>query len=115
MTFISPIPQQHIQLFQEHNVFNNDVEPTSNNYSFGVEISPNPTRDYLNISFPMLTEGKIQCELRLTDMQGNIVKRDVISQALHQIVVKDLAKGSYIVSIYHDGLLLDSQKVMILK
>jgi len=78
-----------------------------------VNIYPNPTSDYINISFDGYNAS---IDLEVFDIIGNktIIIKD-ISEAIYKIDVKNWHEGIYFIKIY-DGLkLVKQQKIVIVK
>jgi len=85
------------------------IEDLANN---GVSIFPNPSKDYVNVSF---TDNSIAHEVVITDMNGRLVSRNQ-SEGTMQISTASLSSGIYMVSVAQaDGKVALRKKLVVLK
>jgi hypothetical protein len=64
-------------------------------------IWPNPVTDNLYVQFPY-TKGSLE----ITDMNGRIVRREIITNMVTTVPVQQLARGLYVITIRYDGTVL---------
>ncbi len=84
-----------------------DIEkPTTEIFAF-----PNPTIDFVNISMTGL-ELEGQKSYRLYDIQGRLLKQNVINQTEAQVSFSYLSPSVYILVVYNDGQILKSFKII---
>jgi hypothetical protein len=81
-----------------------------------LHIYPNPASDYLLVQMDLLTSISEQ-ELLVTDSNGNQIYAVKIQDAKQQIAidVQNWANGSYIVSIFNEGHMLESETIHVVR
>ena len=62
------------------------------------ELYPNPAQNFLNIDFESESTGK----LFLFDMQGKVLKQEILYSGFQNFNVSDISKGMYIIKIQSD-------------
>lgn len=72
----------------------------------GLEIFPNPTRDYINLSYEVIENTEISAQIY--DMQGRLMQvynnlSSTAGEHQHRINVSDLASGNYNIVITSEG------------
>jgi Secretion system C-terminal sorting domain len=89
---------------------------TSETLHSQLHIYPNPASDYLLVQMDLLTSISAQ-ELLVTDSNGNQIYAFKIQDAKQQIAidVQNWANGSYIVSIFQDGHMLESETIHVVR
>lgn len=84
-----------------------DIEkPTTEIFAF-----PNPTIDFVNISMTGL-ELDGQKSYRLYDIQGRLLKQNLINQTEAQVSFSYLSPSIYILVVYNDSQILKSFKII---
>ena len=88
----------------------NEQEGHANYFLFG----PNPVDDLLNIYVPTLATPMNELTFSLFDVQGKQLKEFQFESdnTTYMIDVSPLASGNYILSVSHNGQLLESKKVV---
>lgn len=88
----------------------NELEAHENYFLFG----PNPVVDMLNIYVPTLTTPMNELAFSLFDVQGKQLKEFQFESdnTTYMIDVSPLASGNYILSVSHNGQLLESKKMV---
>lgn len=85
---------------------NGDVLPESSNMDQmpSVDVYPNPTVDFLNVSLPSYDEA-VQGSLRLYDIKGKLIKEQVVNSesGLVQLDLSGLPEGAYTLSLKMGG------------
>lgn len=71
-----------------------------------VVVTPNPVRATLNLAV------QEEVEIKLTDMNGRILKTSVLGAGNHSIDVSALTQGIYILNAYKDGSLVETQRIV---
>ena len=77
-----------------------------------VKFYPNPAGDFVIIDYFSTTQAK-EIIVKITDIDGKHIMSTPLQKApsVNTIDVRSLTKGTYIFSIYEDGILYESQKV----
>ncbi len=78
-----------------------------------VKIYPNPTEGELFIDAHQL--GTESAEVSIYDLNGSLVYREVLNKPIHKIVSINIPSGLYMVNISDGPIILDRQKLMIIK
>lgn len=71
-----------------------------------VVVTPNPVRATLNLAV------QEEVEIKLTDLNGRILKTSVLGAGNHSIDVSTLTQGIYILNAYKDGSLVETQRIV---
>ncbi len=80
------------------------------------KLYPNPAHDYFTLQYSNELQSLNQLEIVITDVQGKIIRSIEFEGNIDRLIsVDDLLPGVYIVSLYSDKLLLENQKLTILK
>lgn len=82
------------------------------NSELSVSIFPNPTSETTTIEIVGLQSN---AELILSDMQGKVLKQEIIASSIYHLNVKDLASGVYYVKIITEDGNIRSSKLIINK
>ena len=88
------------------------VEEFENAASAGLKVGPNPASDFFNIQFPAPLNTNAQ--VMIYDLNGRLVKTEVVRDVFSQVSTSGLSEGSYIMTIV-SGDMNFFQKVMIAK
>ncbi|MCU0435195.1 MAG: T9SS type A sorting domain-containing protein [Bacteroidia bacterium] len=83
-----------------------DIPETAENNSF--QLFPNPTTDYLNIKGALVND-----RVFVYNTLGQLVKNETIKQENGQIVLSDLPKGVYYITLMRDNVIIHSQSLCI--
>lgn len=78
----------------------------SNGQVKALVITPNPVSNLLNLSV------QERVEMKLTDMNGRILKTQVLAEGNHSIDVSSLQPGVYVLNAYKEGALVETQRVV---
>lgn len=76
------------------------------------KIYPNPTNAFLNIEGD-LPENTQEAQVLITNMNGQVLKRDIYRGALKTIAVNDLASGAYLLNIQYSKEKKSTYKIII--
>jgi hypothetical protein len=94
-------------------VFSTDIisqtSPISN--SISLSISPNPTADQFSILIP--DQIDLPLLLKVTDMQGKVVKNEIARTYIPLINVEGLTAGVYVVTLMRNDQVIGVEKVVV--
>lgn len=76
----------------------------------GIQLYPNPVSDYLYIDFT--TESYQGAEYQLFDLQGKLVRKDMITQVKSELNLSSLPSTGYIIRIIRNGEHLKTFKII---
>lgn len=65
------------------------------------ELSPNPSYDFLTVQFGVETVAR----MTISDMNGKIVKKAIVTGKSYTVIIDDLTNGSYFVNIEQNAVL----------
>ncbi len=94
------------QAYEIYSVSVNELAP-----AFDVQLFPNPTNDYINLSIGAFELHK-KWNYTLTDAQGKIIYRENISESIVQINMLPLAPAAYFLNINTGNSLLQTFKII---
>lgn len=78
-----------------------------------VKIFPNPAQDILNIE--IIAETLQNIDFKLFNIQGALLKKQIISSAQQTTDISDLSNGMYIIEIRQAGKVLKKEKIVVLR
>lgn len=86
------------------------VGSASLDYSFKLNVFPNPTSDLLTLEFDATMLRQI--EVAVVDMNGKILRYEQLTSDQKSIDVKDLASASYLYQVFSQGQLLQTFQIV---
>ena len=78
-----------------------------------VTLFPNPAQQFFTVSFKQ--NSYINTEIVLADITGRIIQKTNILSPLTTINLQNTEKGIYIVQVKENGIILNSQKLIVIK
>lgn len=94
------------QAYEIYSVSVNELAPV-----FDVQLFPNPSNDYINLSIGAFELHK-KWNYTLTDAQGKIIYRENISESIVQINMLPLAPAAYFLNINTGNSLIQTFKII---
>jgi len=80
------------------------------------KLFPNPAHDYFTLQYSNELQSQNKLEIVITDVQGKIIRSIEFEGTIDRLISVDgLLPGVYVVSFYSDKLLLENQKLTIIK
>ena len=81
-----------------------------------LELRPNPAKDFVTVYY-RTDKIKEQKEMRLMDLNGKVLQSIALKYSEDQVVfsLREYAVGTYIISLYANGKIQASEKLIIQK
>lgn len=83
----------------------NDISQTGD-----ITIYPNPANDYFSIKLPDNIKNP---ELKISNILGKTVLKTSINNSKTNVNIKDLPSGIYFVSVFSNGIIIDTKKLIV--
>ncbi|MFA5648092.1 MAG: GEVED domain-containing protein [Bacteroidales bacterium] len=94
----------------QSSTYQNNVNPIAETLGFESKdlysVYPNPANDHITVSLNGI-EGEIS--VRIYDLQGRLVKQDVLTNSSTRLDVSNLSKGVYIISVDEEKMPINKQ------
>lgn len=79
--------------------------------AFDISVFPNPTKDWLNISFSALQPTE-ELNYRLFNVQGQLIEEGLFNQAYYSINLSNYQSSLYLLEIYNSDKKIQTYKII---